>query len=39
MSDDSKKLNALIVALIRIFGFGKAMLERVRDEEYDKVHN
>ena len=36
---ENKKLNALIVALIRIFGFGKSMLEKVRDEEYDKVHN
>lgn len=38
MSDD-KKVNALIVALIRIFGFGKSMLEKVRNEEYDKIHN
>lgn len=33
------KVDALIVALIRIFGFGKSMLEKVRDGEYDKIHN
>jgi len=38
-SDRDLKLDALIAALIRIFGFGKSMLEKVRDGEYNKIHN
>lgn len=38
-SEHDLKLDALITALIRIFGFGKSMLEKVRDGEYDKIHN
>lgn len=38
-SDKDHKIDALVAALIRIFGFGKAMMEKVRDGEYKKIHN
>ena len=37
--DRDRKVDALVAAFIRIFGFGKAMMEKVRDGEYEKIHN